>query len=193
MDSVSFWKTKKGKALKKLLIWCIFFLIVFVFIKLSNTNKDNKSDKQNETVSKTIANYKDAMTELKSGSIDYTYNILDGENEYVLTGHRTGDIDSGTIQVGEETMDYNIDADGFQLMTDDEENDKTITFNMDYLNYKFIDTLIDNKPVMIDSGFEYPGDDVTYIFNCDGNHVSSILITSSNYIYDMHINNIMPN
>lgn len=190
MEKEGLFKTKRGKALKKLLIWGVFLLIIFAVFKIANTNNDNKQKDGNKI---TEVNYKEALLEIKNSSFEYTYNILVDENEYTLNGFKTSESDSGTMQIGEETINYSIDADGFQLMTEDEEDTKKELFNIDYLNLKFIDTLMDNKPVMIDSGFEYPGDDVTYIFNCDGNHVSSILITSSNYIYDMHINNIMPN
>lgn len=96
MNSNDFWDTPRGKALLKMIIWAIFFIILFTMSVMNRNNNSSTSnnlvdqnEKQEEQpTNETFKIYEDMQKELLNSNYEYSYEITSNDNKYIINGYK---------------------------------------------------------------------------------------------------------
>lgn len=131
-------KTSKGKAILRLVKWCIFFVILFIFLIVSSTitpknitkpninnetkepNVDNKVENDNnwnsETLSiETLNKYQEKLSNI----YDYNYEVTINNTKYIFSGTKTPTENTGYKENSAGIIKYLIDNTGTYMVTTD--------------------------------------------------------------------------
>ena len=152
------WKNPKYKALIKLLLWVIFFLIIYSLILVSN----NRIIKNNEEGSKNEINYTKILN-LSFNTLSVKYEL----NDYYVEGIVKNNIFNGYINYKDGTT-YKIKYDGNTItkINDSSNNDEYIVISIDsqYLLPSYLVNLFKkNEPKKIDTNiYSYKIGDIEY-------------------------------
>ncbi len=109
MKEENFWKTTRGKALIKLGMWLLFFLLVLIMVsfmpkkEINIGNKETENEKVYEFVS-----YPEMVKELLKENFEFFYKIGDDENEYRFYGKSDGILVQGIRETKDEIYKYVI-------------------------------------------------------------------------------------
>lgn len=154
-------KTNKGKAILRLIKWCIFFVILFIFLAIAslmspkNTSikkPNNEINKPQEEIPKdnwneetltieTINEYQEKL----NNDYDYKYEISINKEKYIFSGTKTNNINKGYKESNTGIIKYSIDSTGTYMETTTE---KTLINNLyegieeNYLNPIYILNII---------------------------------------------------
>lgn len=154
-------KTNKGKAILRLIKWCIFFVILFIFLAIAslmspkNTSikkPNNEINKPQEEIPKdnwneetltieTINEYQEKL----NNDYDYKYEISINKEKYIFSGTKTNNINKGYKESSTGIIKYSIDSTGTYMETTTE---KTLINNLyegieeNYLNPIYILNII---------------------------------------------------
>ena len=151
------WDNPKYKALIKLLLWIIFFLVIYSLILVSN----NHTIKNNEEDSKNEVNYTKILN-LSYNTLKVRYEL----NEYYVEGIVKNNIFNGYINYKDGTT-YNIKYDGNTITKiNDSIKDEYLVISIDsqYLLPSYLVSLFNNnKPKQIDTNvYSYKLGDIEY-------------------------------
>lgn len=176
-------KTSRGKAILRLIKWCIFFIILFIFLAIAsiinppqnnikpNVNNETKEpnleehpeEKDNwndETLTiETITKYQSFL----SNVYDYNYEITINKEKYVFSGTKTPKEDTGYKESNTGIIKYYIDSTGTYMETT---TNKELISNLyegleeNYLNPIYILNIV--KELKITKDLEYDGTEVIY-------------------------------
>ena len=151
------WDNPRYKALIKLLLWVIFFLVIYSLILVSN----NRTIKNNEEDSKNEINYTKILN-LSYNTLKVRYEL----NEYYVEGFVQNNIFNGYINYKDGTT-YNIKYDGNTITKiNDSINDEYLVISIDnqYLLPSYLVNLFkNNKPKQIDTNvYSYKLGDIEY-------------------------------
>lgn len=154
-------KTNKGKAILRLIKWCIFFVILFIFLAIAslmspkNTSikkPNNEINKPQEEIPKdnwneetltieTINEYQEKL----NNDYDYKYEISINKEKYIFSGTKTNNINKGYKESNTGIIKYSIYGTGTYMETTTE---KTLINNLyegieeNYLNPIYILNII---------------------------------------------------
>ena len=126
-------KTNKGKAILRLIKWCIFFVILFIFLAIAslmspkNTSikkPNNEINKPQEEIPKdnwneetltieTINEYQEKL----NNDYDYKYEISINKEKYIFSGTKTNNINKGYKESNTGIIKYSIDSTGTYMET----------------------------------------------------------------------------
>lgn len=154
-------KTNKGKAILRLIKWCVFFVILFIFLAIASlmSPKNNSIKKPNNEINKpqeeipkdnwneetltieTINEYQEKL----NNDYDYKYEISINKEKYIFSGTKTNNINKGYKESNTGIIKYSIDSTGTYMETTTE---KTLINNLyegieeNYLNPIYILNII---------------------------------------------------
>lgn len=206
-------KTSRGKAILRLIKWCIFFLILFIFLiiaslvspkdkiqksPVNNVNKEpieNNPEEKNETLNKETLNIED-ITRFQnklSNIFDYNYDIKINNEKYIFNGTKTKIENTGYKESSSGIIKYIIDSGGTYMETT---TSKTPITNLyegleeNYLDPIFVLNII--KDLAITRDYEcdciepvYKANDSKNIYRLttNDNELTSISITALDFSY----------
>ena len=121
-------KTNKGKAILRLIKWCVFFVILFIFLAIASlmSPKNNSIKKPNNEINKpqeeipkdnwneetltieTINEYQEKL----NNDYDYKYEISINKEKYIFSGTKTNNINKGYKESSTGIIKYSIDSTG---------------------------------------------------------------------------------
>lgn len=156
-ELIKLWDNPKYKALIKLLLWVIFFLIIYSLIIVSN----NRTIKNNEEDSKNEINYTKILN-LSYNTLKVRYEL----NDYYVEGLVQNNIFNGYINYKDGTT-YNIKYDGNTITKiNDSINDEyiVISINSQYLLPSYLVNLFkNNESKKVDTNtYSYKIGDIEY-------------------------------
>ena len=166
-------KTNKGKAILRLIKWCIFFVILFIFLAIAslmspkNTSikkPNNEINKPQEEIPKdnwneetltieTINEYQEKL----NNDYDYKYEISINKEKYIFSGTKTNNINKGYKESNTGIIKYSIDSTGTYMETTTE---KTLINNLyegieeNYLNPIYILNIIKELEITRDREYD---------------------------------------
>ena len=108
-----FWQTPRGKAIKKLIIWFVFFIILFIMLSLEiPIHQNQENNEQTNQKLEQFALYADMLRELENNNYAYHYTISIGDKTFILEGQKDGTNDVGTIESNDYMYKYLINTEG---------------------------------------------------------------------------------
>ena len=108
-----FWQSPRGKAIKKLIGWSIFFGILFIFLALESPIQQEVNDNKTPALeNEQFVLYSQMLKELANNNYAYRYNIKIGDQDFLLEGNRDGKQDLGTLENSNNMFRYIINEDG---------------------------------------------------------------------------------
>ncbi|MEG0794351.1 MAG: hypothetical protein RSG95_00970, partial [Bacilli bacterium] len=127
----TFWKTVRGKAVIKLIVWSIFFLILFIVLSFMGS-KGKNDDKNN-----LVIGYNEKIDRLLKNNYEYEYKITINGNNINFNGKKDGKNEQGYKETKEgiikylviDSVTYNITSNKKELFNSLYEN-----INTEYLN-----------------------------------------------------------
>jgi hypothetical protein len=212
-------KTNKGKAILRLIKWCIFFVILFIFLAIAslmspkNTSikkPNNEINKPQEEIPKdnwneetltieTINEYQEKL----NNDYDYKYEISINKEKYIFSGTKTNNINKGYKESNTGIIKYSIDSTGTYMETTTE---KTLINNLyegieeNYLNPIYILNIIKELEITRDKECDciepvYKANDSKNIYRIttSNQNITGIDITALDfsYIYNLDFKNII--
>ena len=206
MQENNFWKTDRGKALTKLLLWVVFIVIVlgaFIMQEKDNiddyqmpsnevTNEENQDDDNN------FKKYSDMQDELLNNNYLYKYIITNSEEKIVFSGIKNGTNETGYKETKAGIIKYQI-VDGIvsQINMDEITNIDNLYENIDR-NYLDISLLFNNLSEYLYSTekkdskrtitYDKDGYKVSVITNLES--IEKIEITVDEWIYELNFYNV---
>lgn len=212
-------KTNKGKAILRLIKWCIFFVILFIFLAIAslmspkNTSikkPNNEINKPQEEIPKdnwneetltieTINEYQEKL----NNDYDYKYEISINKEKYIFSGTKTNNINKGYKESNTGIIKYSIDSTGTYMETTTE---KTLINNLyegieeNYLNPIYILNIIKELEITRDREYDciepvYKANDSKNIYRIttSNQNITGIDITALDfsYIYNLDFKNII--
>lgn len=212
-------KTNKGKAILRLIKWCVFFVILFIFLAIAslmspkNTSikkPNNEINKPQEEIPKdnwneetltieTINEYQEKL----NNDYDYKYEISINKEKYIFSGTKTNNINKGYKESSTGIIKYSIDSTGTYMETTTE---KTLINNLyegieeNYLNPIYILNIIKELEITRDRECNciepvYKANDSKNIYRIttSNQNITGINITALDfsYIYNLDFKNII--
>lgn len=211
-------KTTKGKAILRLIKWCIYFFALFIFLAIAAlaTPKNNSISKPNanpdikepvtedqpitpeETLSlETLNNTYNSLIKY-----DYNYEIAVNDSKYIFKGSKDSTIDTGYKESPDGTIKYIIDntgtynetTSGKTLITDLYEGLNAEYFNLTNIfnTLKTIELKINRNHNCTNYLYEGKLEDITYQIELKENtkELMFIYIISENTSYQLNFSNI---
>lgn len=202
-------KTNKGKAILRLIKWCIFFVILFIFLAIAslmspkNTSikkPNNEINKPQEEIPKdnwneetltieTINEYQEKL----NNDYDYKYEISINKEKYIFSGTKTNNINKGYKESNTGIIKYSIDSTGTYMETTTE---KTLINNLyegieeNYLNPIYILNIIKELEITRDREYDciepvYKANDSKNIYRIttSNQNITGIDITALDFSY----------
>lgn len=186
----NFWKTPRGKAVIKLGLWGVFFLLIFVVIGFSdgnvaNSNINNYGNNTNSEGEGTVrfALYEDMISNILKNNYEFSYDIKIAEEKYLFSGKYDGTNIMGVKETKEEVIKYYVsEGKSYKIKLDNlealdntylEVNEEIIDLN------KFFDSLKDTSYRV-----EKTGDTREIIYNSTG--FSIVIKTDINEIIEIN-------
>lgn len=202
-------KTNKGKAILRLIKWCIFFVILFIFLAIAslmspkNTSikkPNNEINKPQEEIPKdnwneetltieTINEYQEKL----NNDYDYKYEISINKEKYIFSGTKTNNINKGYKESSTGIIKYSIDSTGTYMETTTE---KTLINNLyegieeNYLNPIYILNIIKELEITRDRECDciepvYKANDSKNIYRIttSNQNITGINITALDFSY----------
>ncbi|MEG0977123.1 MAG: hypothetical protein RSF02_01050 [Bacilli bacterium] len=192
----TFWKTVRGKAVIKLIVWSIFFLILFLVLSFIGNNEKN-DDKNN-----LVIGYNEKIDRLLKNNYEYEYKITINGNNINFNGKKDGKNEQGYKETKEgiikylviDSVTYNITSNKKELFNNLYEN-----INTDYLNLPLLFKNI--SPIKYEIKEEEENKKITYEYNYNNNVIKvisnkvditeiSVISNDSTSIYIIHFTNI---
>lgn len=202
-------KTNKGKAILRLIKWCIFFVILFIFLAIASlmSPKNNSIKKPNNEINKpqeeipkdnwneetltieTINEYQEKL----NNDYDYKYEISINKEKYIFSGTKTNNINKGYKESSTGIIKYSIDSTGTYMETTTE---KTLINNLyegieeNYLNPIYILNIIKELEITRDRECDciepvYKANDSKNIYRIttSNQNITGINITALDFSY----------
>lgn len=202
-------KTNKGKAILRLIKWCVFFVILFIFLAIAslmspkNTSikkPNNEINKPQEEIPKdnwneetltieTINEYQEKL----NNDYDYKYEISINKEKYIFSGTKTNNINKGYKESSTGIIKYSIDSTGTYMETTTE---KTLINNLyegieeNYLNPIYILNIIKELEITRDRECDciepvYKANDSKNIYRIttSNQNITGINITALDFSY----------
>ena len=206
MQENNFWKTDRGKALTKLLLWVVFIVIVLgAFIMQEKDNIDDYQMPSNEVTNEEnrdddniFKKYSDMQEELLNNNYLYKYIITNSEEKIVFSGIKNGTNETGYKETKAGIIKYQI-VDGIvsQINMDEITNIDNLYENIDR-NYLDISLLFNNLSEYLYSTekkdskrtitYDKDGYKVSVITNLES--IEKIQITVDEWIYELNFYNV---
>ena len=206
MQENNFWKTDRGKALTKLLLWVVFIVIVLgAFIMQEKDNIDDYqmpsnevTDEENQVNDNNFKKYSDMQDELLNNNYLYKYIITNSEEKIVFSGIKNGTNETGYKETKAGIIKYQI-VDGIvsQINIDEITNIDNLYENIDR-NYLDISLLFNNLSEYLYSTekkdskrtitYDKDGYKVSVITNLES--IEKIEITVDEWIYELNFYNV---
>ena len=206
MQENNFWKTDRGKALTKLLLWVVFIVIVLgAFIMQEKDNIDDYqmpsnevTDEENQVNDNNFKKYSDMQEELLNNNYLYKYIITNSEEKIVFSGIKNGTNETGYKETKAGIIKYQI-VDGIvsQINMDEITNIDNLYENIDR-NYLDISLLFNNLSEYLYSTekkdskrtitYDKDGYKVSVITNLES--IEKIEITVDEWIYELNFYNV---
>ena len=212
-------KTNKGKAILRLIKWCIFFVILFIFLAIAslmspkNTSikkTNNEINKPQEEIPKdnwneetltieTINEYQEKL----NNDYDYKYEISINKEKYIFSGTKTNNINKGYKESNTGIIKYSIDSTGTYMETTTEKiliNNLYEGIEENYLNPIYILNIIKELEITRDKECDciepvYKANDSKNIYRIttSNQNITGIDITALDfsYIYNLDFKNII--
>ncbi len=202
-------KTNKGKAILRLIKWCVFFVILFIFLAIASlmSPKNNSIKKPNNEINKpqeeipkdnwneetltieTINEYQEKL----NNDYDYKYEISINKEKYIFSGTKTNNINKGYKESSTGIIKYSIDSTGTYMETTTE---KTLINNLyegieeNYLNPIYILNIIKELEITRDRECDciepvYKANDSKNIYRIttSNQNITGINITALDFSY----------
>ncbi|MEG1287898.1 MAG: hypothetical protein RSD29_00925 [Bacilli bacterium] len=192
----TFWKTVRGKAVIKLIVWSIFFLILFIVLSFMGS-KGKNDDKNN-----LVIGYNEKIDRLLKNNYEYEYKITINGNNINFNGKKDGKNEQGYKETKEgiikylvmDSVTYNITSNKKELFNNLYEN-----INTEYLNLPLLFKNI--SPIKYEIKEEEENNKITYEYNYNNNVIKvisnkvditeiSVISNDSTSIYIIHFTNI---
>ena len=206
MQENNFWKTDRGKALTKLLLWVVFIVIVLgAFIMQEKDNIDDYqmpsnevTDEENQVNDNNFKKYSDMQEELLNNNYLYKYIITNSEEKIVFSGIKNGTNETGYKETKAGIIKYQI-VDGIvsQINMDEITNIDNLYENIDR-NYLDISLLFNNLSEYLYSTekkdskrtitYDKDGYKVSVITNLES--IEKIEIAVDEWIYELNFYNV---
>ena len=206
MQENNFWKTDRGKALTKLLLWILFIVIVLgAFIMQEKDNIDDYqmpsnevTDEENQVNDNNFKKYSDMQDELLNNNYLYKYIITNSEEKIVFSGIKNGTNETGYKETKAGIIKYQI-VDGIvsQINMDEITNIDNLYENIDR-NYLDISLLFNNLSEYLYSTekkdskrtitYDKDGYKVSVITNLES--IEKIEIAVDEWIYELNFYNV---
>lgn len=206
MQENNFWKTDRGKALTKLLLWVVFIVIVLgAFIMQEKDNIDDYqmpsnevTDEENQDDDNNFKKYSDMQEELLNNNYLYKYIITNSEEKIVFSGIKNGTNETGYKETKDGIIKYQIiDGTINQINMDEITNIDNLYENIDR-NYLDISLLFNNLSEYLYSTekedskrtitYDKDGYKVSVITNLES--IEKIQITVDEWIYELNFYNV---
>ncbi|MEG1149836.1 MAG: hypothetical protein RSE17_00930, partial [Bacilli bacterium] len=192
----TFWKTVRGKAVIKLIVWSIFFLLLFIVLSFMGS-KGKNDDKNN-----LVIGYNEKIDRLLKNNYEYEYKITINGNNINFNGKKDGKNEQGYKETKEgiikylvmDSVIYNITANKKEPINNLYEN-----INTEYLNFSVLFKNLFSIKYEITA--EEENNKLTYEYNYNNNVIKvisnkkditdiSIISSDSTSIYIIHFTNI---
>ncbi|MEG1506951.1 MAG: hypothetical protein RR478_05605 [Bacilli bacterium] len=192
----TFWKTVRGKAVIKLIVWSIFFLLLFVVLSFMGS-KEKNDDKNN-----LVIGYNEKIDRLVKNNYEYEYKITVNGNNIIFNGKKDGKNEQGYKETKDgiikylvmDSIIYNITANKKEPINNLYEN-----INTEYLNFSVLFKNLFSIKYEITA--EEENNKLTYEYNYNNNVIKvisnkkditdiSIISSDSTNIYIIHFTNI---
>lgn len=189
-DQKEFWHTKRGKALIKLGLWGIFFLVIFVLSAVSSYNY-----KPNELETYHFRVYEDMINDLLKNNFEFSYKIKVEDKIYFFSGKSDGKKTLGIKETKENMLKYLIEDNiTYKLNLEDKEEITNLyeNLNVNYLNltelfaslkdiHYHIEKHDNKRDILYDNGV---------IIKSDEYNIFSILIDEQTSSYEFNFTNL---
>lgn len=176
-----FWQTPRGKAIIKLCLWGIFFLVLFILIGLEKPI-NNEINNNEETEVKQFVLYYDMLEEIKQNNYKYKYSIKINDLNYILEGSKNGLIEEGLLESNNNIFKYYIDSNGiYKVNLDQKEKIDKLDNNIDdnIININNLLEMIKDIDYKVEKEDEirniiYDSSDFNLVVTTDLNHIKNI-------------------
>ncbi len=176
-----FWQTPRGKAIIKLGLWGIFFLVLFILIGLEKPI-NNEINNNEETEVKQFVLYYDMLEEIKQNNYKYKYSIKINDLNYILEGSKNGLIEEGLLESNNNIFKYYIDSNGiYKVNLDQKEKIDKLDNNIDdnIININNLLEMIKDIDYKVEKEDEirniiYDSSDFSLVVTTDLNHIKNI-------------------
>ena len=176
-----FWQTPRGKAIIKLSLWGIFFLVLFILIGLEKPI-NNEINNNEETEVKQFVLYYDMLEEIKQNNYKYKYSIKINDLNYILEGSKNGLIEEGLLESNNNIFKYYIDSNGiYKVNLDQKEKIDKLDNNIDdnIININNLLEMIKDIDYKVEKEDEirniiYDSSDFSLVVTTDLNHIKNI-------------------
>lgn len=212
-------KTSKGKAILRLIKWCIFFIILFIILAIASSMapKNNNIQKPNNNEIKepqydyqkdnwneetlTIETINEYQAKLNN-NYDYKYEVNINKEKYVFSGTKSTLINSGYKESSAGIIKYVIDNTGTYLETTTEKipiNNLYEGLEENYLNpihilniVKNIEITRDRESDCIEPVYKANDNKNIYRIKTENKEIIGLTITALDfsYIYNLDFKNI---
>ena len=141
-----FWKTVRGKAIIKLIIWLIFIAGVFALVTFMGPKETNNNSKPStETLEQEKTEKEEDILDLANKNYDFSYKIIVNNKEYLISGNVDATGEHGYKETQEGTIKYEkIDNHVYQVNL--EEKTEITNFyeglNAEFLDYAVLSTIL---------------------------------------------------
>lgn len=192
----SFFNTDKGKSLIKLILWLVFIIILVLFFRSSEGNKDNVSDTSNEEViDVTFKEYALMQNELLT--LDYTYKYLVSDNTMyqgnvcnnITNGYKENEDGIIKYQIIDDIA-YKVELDKKTEISDLYKEEDKIYLDINNLfedlkHYMYTTEKQDNKRIIT-----YKKDGYQVIVYTSIDNITNINVTNNDKTYNLEFTNI---
>jgi len=211
-------KTSRGKAILRLIKWCIFFIILFIFLAIMAviTPKNNNITKPNtdlETKKPEPENPLNDLEEILSiktlnntynslKEYDYNYEVFINNSKYIFKGTKNKINNTGYKESPEGIIKYVIDESGIYNETTSGKTPITNLYdglNEEYFNLEWVFNILKMVELKINydhncTNYYYVGvlEDVTYEIELEENTKKLLFINiiTDNSSYSLNFSNI---
>ncbi len=208
-------KTTKGKATLRLIKWCIFFVLLFLFLLISSLFKPSpKTPIEEEPASPTssspseyipedtlnIATFNNALKTLTSSPYNYNYEITVNDTNYIYKGTQEGEATTGYKETNMGITKYYRDSTGSYSLNMDSKvpyPDLYAGLDTNYLDLNYLKNTFQGLTFTLNSNhncsnylYESTINDINYQIEFDHNtyHLVFININTPNATYHLNFN-----
>ena len=187
-----FWQTRRGKAIIKLGLWGIFFIILFAFLAIGNSVI--KKHPKEEMPKYSFKLYDQMLEELLKNNFEFDYKITNDDDIYLFNGKSNGIKTEGIKENKDGIIKYLIEDNITYEMKLNEKKEVNLYDNLNetYLNVDKLMKSIENINYHIEKkdGIRDILYDNGVIITTDERNIIKILINDNGFCYDLKFSNI---
>lgn len=193
------WSNTTTNALIRLGLWAIFFIIVYIFIILSNVSNGSKPKSSFTTTTKETTTNKITYIDMKEKLTNNSQLIIYKINEYYITGTITNNTLIGTLEDNDKIYKFKYDGGKIFTLKKEEEIENTEILNnikKEYLLPKNILNIINNpKLIGIKSAdgqdYSYNNESISITVHIEKDNIERIIIVENDINYNLEFKEVI--